>query len=208
MTIVLGAPPISQSLLADLDRVGRKHRRWTVQAYFELDGNYRVEYCRGNLEILPMPTIEHQRIAQRLNTALVDFVASGHARGEVLFAGARIEVADDLFREPDVLFIPEEWAHQIHKEYAERAGLVIEVVSESNREHDLRTKRDEYARAGIPEYWIADPEAKRITVLGLEAGQYIVRNEAGPGGFVRSTFLPGFAVAVSAVFGLPEAAPQ
>jgi Uma2 family endonuclease len=203
MTVVVGPPPISQSLLADLDRVGRKHGRWTVKAYFELDGNYLVEFSRGKLEILPMPTIEHQRIAQRINTALVNFVTAGHARGEVLFAGARVEVAEDVFREPDVLFIPEDWAPFIRKEYAERAGLVVEVLSESNREHDLETKRQEYARAGIPEFWLVDPEARRITVLSLDAGRYVVASESGPGGVVKSSYLPGFMVNVSAAFDVP-----
>jgi Uma2 family endonuclease len=120
----------------------------------------------------------------------------------VLFAGARLEVGDQVFREPDVLFIPEEWARYVHKEFAERAALVIEVLSESNREHDLQTKRTEYGRAGIPEYWIVDPDSQRIAVLVLESDNYVVRSEAGSGGFVSSTILPGFSVAVSAVFGI------
>jgi hypothetical protein len=57
MTTVLGVPQISQTLLEDLDRVGRKYARWTPQAYFELGGAYLVEYSRGNLDILPMPTM-------------------------------------------------------------------------------------------------------------------------------------------------------
>jgi Uma2 family endonuclease len=200
MTKVTGPPAISESLLVDLGRVARKYDRWTAQAYFELDGNYQVEYYRGRVEILPMPTIEHQRVAQRLNTALVDFVTSGHSRGEVLFAGVRLKVADDVFREPDLLFIPEEATGFVRKEYVERAGIVMEVLGESDREHDLQTKRSEYARAGVPEYWIVDPETQRISVLVLEAGKYVDQTESGRGGVVNSRFLPEFGVAVSAVF--------
>ena len=89
MTTILGAPPISQQLLADLDRVGRKHGRWTVQAYFELDGTYLVEYSGGRLEILPMPTIWHQRIAARLFNVLQAAAPPG---SEVLFAGTRVKL--------------------------------------------------------------------------------------------------------------------
>jgi Uma2 family endonuclease len=45
----------------------------------------------------------------------------------------------------------------------------IEVVSGENRAHDIDTKRLEYARAGIPEYWIVDAEQGTITVLVLKA---------------------------------------
>ena len=40
---------------------------------------------------------------------------------------------------------------------------------EENRKRDLVTKREEYAQASIPEYWIVDPALKTITVLQLPA---------------------------------------
>ena len=201
---VLGAPLISQTLMEDLQRVGRRHKRWTVQAYFELDGPYLVEYCRDRLEILPMPTIPHQRIAQHLNRQLLSYVATGAAQGDVLFAGTRVQVAPDTFREPDVLFIPAEWRPFVHHQYTERAGLVIEVVSEEYREHDTLTKREEYAAAGIPEYWIVDPELQTITVLRLDGDRYAVHGEFGPGQWATSAFLQGFRVDVSAAFAAAQ----
>ena len=46
--------------------------------------------------------------------------------------------------------------------------LVIEVVSPSNRGRDLLTKRALYARAGVREYWLVDPEACTIEILALD----------------------------------------
>src|SRR5215217_5457967 len=138
MTSVLGIPQISQTLLEDLDRVGRKYRHWTVQAYFELDGNYLTEYSRGNLEILPMPTIEHQDVARRIYDALR---AAVPREDRVMFAGTRLKVAEEVFREPDVLYIPASLEKWVHTQHAERAALVVGVLSEANRAHDLSTKR-------------------------------------------------------------------
>ncbi|MDB5291845.1 MAG: hypothetical protein JWL69_3086 [Phycisphaerales bacterium] len=195
MTTLLGVPQISQTLLEDLDRVGRKYARWTPQAYFELGGSYLVEYCRGNLEILPMPTMAHQRIAAMLYSSLR---AAAPAGGDVLFAGTRVKVADETYREPDVLYIPAERVSREQEEYTEHPAIVIEVVSESNRDHDLETKRREYAQAGIPEYWIVDPGLSLITVLKLQGKRYAVHGEFKPGQTAASAILPAFTIDVSA----------
>jgi len=50
--------------------------------------------------------------------------------------------------------------------------LVIEIASPGTARYDRRTKQDAYARAGVPEYWIADQNARTIEVLKLEAGAY------------------------------------
>ena len=46
--------------------------------------------------------------------------------------------------------------------------LVIEVLSPSNRGHDLLTKRALYARAGVREYWLVDPDARTVEILTLD----------------------------------------
>lgn len=50
--------------------------------------------------------------------------------------------------------------------------LVIEIVRSESRIRDYRYKRSEYSVIGISEYWIIDPEEKRVTVLWLEEGLY------------------------------------
>ena len=47
--------------------------------------------------------------------------------------------------------------------------LVIEVLS-SNRAHDLVTKFRKYAQAGLPRYWVVDPDARTVTAFALRSG--------------------------------------
>ena len=79
------------------------------------------------------------------------------------------------------------------------ADLVMEVVSAGDeaRRRDLTQKREEYAQAGIPEYWIVDPELGQITVLTLEDQIYVVHGEFKRGDRATSKLLPGFAVDVT-----------
>jgi len=59
---------------------------------------------------------------------------------------------------------------------------------------------DVYARAGISEYWIVDPEARTIEVFVLQDGAYTLLVKAGPGEKAHSQLLNGFEVAVDEVF--------
>src|SRR5205814_504142 len=103
--------------------------------------------------------------------------------------------------EPDVLFMKAENAHRRREAFWEGADLVMEVVSPNpkDRKRDHVTKRREYARAGIPEYWIIDPQQQRILVLTLSGETYQVHGEFGPGAESSSLLMPEFRVAVDAV---------
>jgi Uma2 family endonuclease len=50
--------------------------------------------------------------------------------------------------------------------------LVIEVVSPTNRAHDLVTKRALYAQGGVREYWVVDPATRALEVLTLDRGAF------------------------------------
>lgn len=55
--------------------------------------------------------------------------------------------------------------------------LVVEVISPSNAEDDTIKKRGVYEEFGVPEYWIASPISKKVLVLNLENGKYVLRGE-------------------------------
>jgi Uma2 family endonuclease len=50
--------------------------------------------------------------------------------------------------------------------------LVVEIVSPDSIKQDYRFKRSEYAALEIPEYWIVDPLALKVSVLCWEDGLY------------------------------------
>jgi Uma2 family endonuclease len=56
------------------------------------------------------------------------------------------------------------------------------------------------AAAGIPEYWIIDPDKKRILVLTRKGKRYTVHGEFKPGDQATSKLLRGFSVDVDDVF--------
>jgi Uma2 family endonuclease len=171
---------------------------WTEEEYFALASNHFVEFVDGYLEFLPMPTIFHQLLLQYLFKKLDAFV-SGNGLGLVVVSGYKVRLRSGKYREPDVLFIKEEHRAGIKKQYCEKVDLVIEVVSDKNRLHDIETKRIEYAKAGIPEYLIIDPKKATITALVLRARSksYIELGTFRKGQRAASKILRGFTVDVT-----------
>jgi Uma2 family endonuclease len=163
--------------------------------------NRLAEFSDGYIEILPMPTMEHQLIVRYLLTALLAF-ASG--RGQVLFAPLRVRLRRGKFREPDIVFMLAQNKAKMGNEYWDGADLVMEVISDDDESHkrDLVIKRQEYAEAGIGEYWVVDPRNQKITVFTLPAGarEYAVHGEFGAGMQATSVLLSGFGTDVTEVF--------
>jgi Uma2 family endonuclease len=182
----------------DVARLFPTQGSWTEQDYLDLNTSQLVEFSHGFVEFLPMPTILHQRILKFLFNALQAFVTVQNL-GEVLFMGVRVQLWAGKYREPDVVFLRADHADRVTEDYWKGADLVMEVVSdgEENRVRDLVAKRDEYARAGISEYWIVDPELGQITVLALDGKSYAVHGEFSRGQQATSKLLPGFVVDVT-----------
>ncbi len=177
---------------------------WTEAEYLALNTNRLVELSEGYLEVLAVPTIFHQLIAQFLFGALQAYLA-GRPTGMVLLAPLPVRLWPGQMREPDLVYITPRRIRTVRGQ-PEGADLVMEVVSpgSENRERDLEIKRQEYARAGIAEYWIVDHEEMRITVLTLDGQTYRVHGEFGPGARATSVLLPGFTAAVDDVFAAGE----
>jgi Uma2 family endonuclease len=182
--------------------------QWSEDEYLALDSNRMVELSDGCLEVLPTPTILHQLIVAFLHEQLHNYVKA-NATGLVLFAPLPVHLWPGTYREPDIIYLgPSRVPKKM--DYPKGADLVMEVVSQGdeNRDRDLRVKRQEYARAGIAEYWIVDPQQQQITVLALEGQTYRVHGEFARASQATSNLLPGFTVNVDKIFAAAETAGQ
>ena len=176
--------------------------KWTVAAYLDLEGqnNRHIEYSFGRIEILPRPTTSHQIFLQNLYRQLVDYI-SRHLKGALLLVAPHpVRLSAEQFFEPDIFLLLPEHLDRSQEQFTDSPDLVVEVVSPGNRNHDLVTKRAAYAEAGIPEYWIVDPQAKIIVVLALSNGQYSEHGVFPLGSIASSKLLPGFVISVDEIW--------
>jgi Uma2 family endonuclease len=158
-----------------------------------------LEYTDGYVEVLPMPTSKHQGIVLLFIRLLLPFL---DARGGILrFAPMRLRLRAGKFREPDLMLLLDTSDPRNQDRHWLGADLVLEVVSPDNPARDLVEKRQDYAAAGIPEYWIVNPLNRTISVLVLQDGEYAEHGVFVNRAQATSTVLASFSIAVDEVFG-------
>ncbi|MDQ3693878.1 MAG: Uma2 family endonuclease [Chloroflexota bacterium] len=168
------------------------------------DGN-RYEVIGGELIVAPAPTTNHQLVVTAL-TSLLWHHAVGQGLGQVFTAPTDVVLSPYNVVEPDIVFVSAARARMVSA--AAITGppdLVIEVLSPRTRGYDLVRKKAMYATAGVPEYWIADPDRRTLLVYTLVDGEYDEVETTG--GIIRSLVVPGFELTIADGFaGLkPEA---
>lgn len=201
------APPNGDAVLGEptweVSRLFPSQGAWTEADYLALDAACLVELNDGVLEFPEMPDRAHQWLQKILLRLLDDFVMK-HRLGEVLGAPTPIRLRTGRLREPDVFYLANARRPSDPHAIPDGADLILEIISTTpkSHRHDTITKREEYAEAGIPEYWIVDPQTETITVLTLPAGttEYALHGEFRVGQQATSVLLPGFAVDVAACF--------
>ncbi len=166
------------------------------------DDGRRHELIDGEHFMTPAPSTRHQRTLRELNRLLDAFVRE-RALGEVFFAPYDVILSTHDVVEPDLLFVSCERAGIVTPDNARGApDLVVEVVSASSRRQDEVLKRGLYERAGVPEYWLVDPDAETVKVFRSEGGRYgralllSLRDED----VLTTPRLPGLAIPLRSIF--------
>jgi len=162
----------------------------------ETEEGYRYELARGVLEVSEVPGDNHGHIVWNLLSALANFHRDHPGLISRCGGGSefRLWIPEMVSgRHPDVSVA----LRGTPKDHRGRRPptLVAEVVSEGAEAHrrDDQTKRQEYLAFGLREYWIIDPDARRVTVLIREGESWIERVFQGEQ-TAEGLVLPGFAV--------------
>jgi Uma2 family endonuclease len=81
------------------------------------------------------------------------------------------------------------------KEFGGVPELIAEVLSPSNRRHDMERKRPGYQQAGVPEIWLIDPDKERLTIDRRRGKRYTTSTHRR--GRLESLAIPGFWIETS-----------
>ena len=181
--------------------------RVSVAEFLELelpepDDKLKMELDDGVLYIMPRPRPDHQFVRRRFGNHFDNYfdsfdVPPGEVHDDVVLA-----LPSELPRlfVPDLAIILRSGRAAVGCRMMESVpDIVIEVLS-TDRNRDLVRKRQVYAEAGIPEYWICDRRNNTVRQLELRDGQYVERAVLTADDTLTTPLLPGLAIPLADVF--------
>jgi len=174
--------------------------RFTYNDYLLLPEDKRYEILGGELYMVAAPNIRHQSVSLNLKLALFQYVREINL-GVILDAPCDVILSEENVVQPDILFVRKERSGIIGEANLKGApDLVIEILSPGTRSKDLELKRKTYARFGIQEYWVVDPEAATVEVLVWSEIGYVTAATYGKSDCLSSPLLPNLNLPLSEIF--------
>jgi len=168
--------------------------------YLQLPEDKRYEILDGELCVVPAPNIRHQRVGLRLRLALYLY-AQSRGLGEVFDSPCDVVLSEENVVQPDILFVRSQRSHIVGPANVRGTpDLAVEILSPSRRSTDLEIKRKIYARFGVQEYWIVDPDAATVEVLVWGESGYASARVFTGADRLSSPLLPELNLPLSEIF--------
>lgn len=159
----------------------------------------RLELIEGEIVVTPSPSPLHQLVVHRL-AVLLDRAIVESGLGLVLESPLDVFLAAHNVFQPDLIVLLNDRIRLFGPDMVENApSLAVEIISPSSSAYDRVTKRDVYARFGVPEYWLIDPEAETVTIFSdPRDGRY--HTETVSSDVAVSATIPGLSADLKALF--------
>lgn len=155
--------------------VKKKQGDYTIEDYFALPDDRRVELIDGVIYDMAVPTMLHQLLAGELYSAFRNYIFQ--KKGKCIPAMSPLDVQldcdDKTMVQPDVVIICDRDKLKYGRVYG-APDLVVEVLSPSTGKRDGYIKVLKYLDAGVRECWFVDPLRKRIIVHDLESDRIVI----------------------------------
>lgn len=172
---------------------------WDAMPY--RDGN-RYEIIEGELFVSCSPGLTHERVLINLILLVGNFLETNPIGECVANSGVILSNVSGVI--PDLLVFLNEQRDTIisNDRLNGPPALVIEILSPglANIQRDRVTKRQLYAKHGVHEYWIIDPQNTTVERYVNQNSSLVLFETFGGEDTLFTTTLPGFSCKVSEIF--------
>lgn len=153
------------------------------------DGNC-YEVIDGELYVTPFPSYAHQVAATRLLFLLMAHIRE-HRLGQAFASGLKVVLDEPTGVGPDIVFISTARMDRMKPDgYYGAPDLLVEVTS-TKPALDRYVKFHKYARAGVPHYWVVDPDRRLLSAFRLRGETYEAEAEHSGRERFRPVLFPG-----------------
>ncbi|MCC8045112.1 MAG: Uma2 family endonuclease [Clostridiales bacterium] len=147
----------------------RRQGDYTIDDYYALPDEQRVELIDGVIYDMAAPGFGHQTVAAHLFVQLNEFIDS-HGGSCLPFMSpvdVQLDCDERTMVQPDVVVLCD--TNKLKKRCIYGApDLVMEVLSPSTKRKDETIKLEKYRKAGVREYWMIDFRQERVVVYDFE----------------------------------------
>ena len=180
--------------------------RYTFADCLTWSENTRIEIINGEAVMMSPPTRIHQEISGELFRQLANFLEGKKCKVYAAPFAVRLFEKDgdapedvDTMVEPDISVVCDH--DKLDKHGCKGApDLVVEILPPSTQRHDRLVKLDLYQRAGVREYWIADPDSSTVQVFMLKDGYLHPHEVYSEKDIAKVNVLDGCFIELSKVF--------
>lgn len=150
----------------------KKQGEYTLEDYYAIPDDIRVELIDGVIYDMAAPTRLHQLLIGEIHGILREYIRSNRGSCVPFMAPSDVKLGWDnkTVVQPDVFVL----CHRDQNDESSQRlkgvpDFVVEVLSPSTRKKDSMIKLKKYTAAGVREYWLVDPDKKCILVHLLQS---------------------------------------
>ena len=177
----------------------------SIEEFLELPDTYdrrKMELDEGELYIMPRRRTGHQFLQAQMLLHTGNYLDGFDDPPAQVFHDVIVALSLEsrVLFSPDLVIILEGSSAVVADRMVEGSPDIVAEILSSDRRRDLVRKRQVYAEAGVPEYWIFDPRADTATLLELRDGVYVERAVLDSDETLTTPLLPGLAIPLADVF--------
>ena len=188
--------------LSDLDIDGF----YSYADYYKWKLEERIELIKGRIfKMSPATTSAHQVISREISGELWLFLKGKSC--QVFSAPFDVRIPRKSIEDKDIITVVQpdicvvcDPAKIDKKGCIGAPDIVIEILSPSNSEKELKNKYEVYEESGVREYWVVFPSEKTMLIYTLTSGKFVPSRLMVKSDIVTSAVLPGFSLDLGQVF--------
>ena len=148
-----------------LASITKRLGEYTLEDYYAIPDERRVELIDGEIFDMAAPSIAHQIILAELYLQFQTCIETHNRACRVMLSPCDVQLDNDekTMVQPDLFVVCREF-DVTKRSFLGAPDLTLEILSDSTRSKDMLLKTYKYKNAGVREYWIVDPKRKEVLI--------------------------------------------
>jgi Uma2 family endonuclease len=180
---------------------------YTYADYLKWQFDDRLELLRGFIAKMSAPSRKHQTCSRKITHYLTNFFHKKTCSFFYAPFDVRLPLKKKNHKNEEILTVvqPDICVICDEKKLDDKGCLgapdwIIEIVSPSNPQTDLKDKYEIYQEAGVKEYWIVFPDYQSIQQNVLVNGRYVIKAMRTKGDIMSPTLFPDLKIELNEIF--------